>query len=297
MEEANARDLRRGVKLTYVLLAAAYLAGLAGAAGLPGAPHQPAHPGADRRARQTGGGRPQRARADAPRRRNRPRHPGVQPHGRPAAGEHRAAGLPDAAGQLADAGAQDGARGEELADADPADRGRDAGAHDEARPRLHGAGRADRGGRDGDAWSGASARSRSSPPSRRCSPRRSTSTRCCRSASRSSKRRIPEVTYDCRLARRAPPVRAPTRTWCKGILTNLLENAAEAAGEGGAILGVTAADDGTVAIEVHDSGPGLSEQARESSSSRPFRSRSAAWDWACRSRARARCCPAATSCW
>ena len=30
----------------------------------------------------------------------------------------------------------------------------------------------------------------------------------------------------------------------KGILTNLLENAAEAAGEGGRILGVTAADGG-----------------------------------------------------
>ena len=48
----------------------------------------------------------------------------------------------------------------------------------------------------------------------------------------------------------------------KGILTNLLENAAEAAGEGGRILGVTASDEGRVAIEVHDSGPGLSEQAR-----------------------------------
>ena len=51
----------------------------------------------------------------------------------------------------------------------------------------------------------------------------------------------------------------------KGILTNLLENAAEAAGEGGRILGVTAAEQRQrVAIEVHDSGPGLSEQARAS---------------------------------
>ena len=81
----------------------------------------------------------------------------------------------------------------------------------------------------------------------------------------------------------------------KGILTNLLENAAEAAGEGGRILGVTAADDGRVAIEVHDSGPGLSEQARASRCfSRPFRSRSAAWGWGFRSRARARCFRAAT---
>jgi signal transduction histidine kinase len=50
----------------------------------------------------------------------------------------------------------------------------------------------------------------------------------------------------------------------KGILTNLLENAAEAAGEGGRILGVTSAEDGRIAVEVHDSGPGLSEQARDS---------------------------------
>jgi signal transduction histidine kinase len=50
----------------------------------------------------------------------------------------------------------------------------------------------------------------------------------------------------------------------KGILTNLLENAAEAAGEGGKILGVTTARNGGIAIEVHDSGPGLSEQARAS---------------------------------
>ena len=56
----------------------------------------------------------------------------------------------------------------------------------------------------------------------------------------------------------------PTRTCSKGILTNLLENAAEAAGEGGRILSLTAAVNGRVAIEVHDSGPGLSEQARAS---------------------------------
>jgi nitrogen fixation/metabolism regulation signal transduction histidine kinase len=73
----------------------------------------------------------------------------------------------------------------------------------------------------------------------------------------------PEVAYDCRLAECAPPVVAD-QDLLKGILTNLLENAAEAAGEGGRILGVTAADGGRVSIEVHDSGPGLSEQARSS---------------------------------
>jgi nitrogen fixation/metabolism regulation signal transduction histidine kinase len=48
----------------------------------------------------------------------------------------------------------------------------------------------------------------------------------------------------------------------KGVLTNLLENAADAAGPGGAVLGKTYASDGRIAIEVHDSGPGLSPQVR-----------------------------------
>lgn len=73
----------------------------------------------------------------------------------------------------------------------------------------------------------------------------------------------PEVAYDCSLAETAPPVVAD-QDLVKGILTNLLENAAEAAGEGGHILGRTRAENGHVAIEVHDSGPGLSEQARAS---------------------------------
>jgi nitrogen fixation/metabolism regulation signal transduction histidine kinase len=50
----------------------------------------------------------------------------------------------------------------------------------------------------------------------------------------------------------------------KGVLTNLLENAAEAAGPGGQILAATLVMDSKVAIEIHDSGPGLSEQARRS---------------------------------
>jgi nitrogen fixation/metabolism regulation signal transduction histidine kinase len=73
----------------------------------------------------------------------------------------------------------------------------------------------------------------------------------------------PEVTYDCRLAGGVPTVVAD-QDLIKGILTNLLENAAEAAGDGGRILGVTSAENGRVNIEVHDSGPGLSEQARAS---------------------------------
>ncbi len=73
----------------------------------------------------------------------------------------------------------------------------------------------------------------------------------------------PEIDYQCRLDAGVPRVLAD-QDLIKGVLTNLLENAAEAAGEGGRILGVTAAMDGRVAIEVHDSGPGLSEQARSS---------------------------------
>src|SRR5262249_28764703 len=50
----------------------------------------------------------------------------------------------------------------------------------------------------------------------------------------------------------------------KGILTNLLENAAEAVGAGGRILSVTEQVNGRVFVEVHDSGPGLSAEAAKS---------------------------------
>ncbi len=50
----------------------------------------------------------------------------------------------------------------------------------------------------------------------------------------------------------------------KGILVNLLENAAEAAGEGGRILAKVTPIGDRVAIEGHDSGPGLSDLARKS---------------------------------
>jgi two-component system, NtrC family, nitrogen regulation sensor histidine kinase NtrY len=50
----------------------------------------------------------------------------------------------------------------------------------------------------------------------------------------------------------------------KGILTNLLENAAEAAGNGGKVLGITRVLRDKVIVEIHDSGPGLSVEARAS---------------------------------
>ena len=49
----------------------------------------------------------------------------------------------------------------------------------------------------------------------------------------------------------------------KGILTNLLENAAQAAGSAGRVLSLTSVSDGKVFVEIHDSGPGLSEQVRK----------------------------------
>ncbi len=48
----------------------------------------------------------------------------------------------------------------------------------------------------------------------------------------------------------------------KGILTNLLENAADAAGEGGVVLISTARAGRDAVVEVHDSGPGVSDEAR-----------------------------------
>ena len=70
----------------------------------------------------------------------------------------------------------------------------------------------------------------------------------------------PETTYQVRLDRLDPRAHADADL-AKGILTNLLQNAAEAAGPGGSVLAITRSEDGQVSIEVHDSGPGLSEEA------------------------------------
>lgn len=68
----------------------------------------------------------------------------------------------------------------------------------------------------------------------------------------------PEVRYDVQLAATRPQAMAD-EDLIKGVLTNLLENAAQA---GASVLGITAVEAGQVKIEVHDSGPGLSAQAR-----------------------------------
>jgi signal transduction histidine kinase len=69
-----------------------------------------------------------------------------------------------------------------------------------------------------------------------------------------------DVAYDLELDN-ALPLAVADRDHVKGTITNLLENAAEAAGAGGRVLSRTYAVNGSVCIEVHDSGPGLSEEA------------------------------------
>jgi two-component system nitrogen regulation sensor histidine kinase NtrY len=71
----------------------------------------------------------------------------------------------------------------------------------------------------------------------------------------------PGVEYRLRLGASLPEAWAD-EDLVRIVLTNLLENAAQAAGDGGAVLLATAAVDGQPAVEVHDSGPGLSEEAR-----------------------------------
>ncbi|MBZ5603371.1 MAG: HAMP domain-containing protein [Acidobacteriia bacterium] len=71
----------------------------------------------------------------------------------------------------------------------------------------------------------------------------------------------PEIVYNLRLAPERPLAIADPDL-IKGVLTNLLENAAEAARPGGVVLASTLVEGARLNIEVHDSGPGLSAQAR-----------------------------------
>ncbi|HEY6344118.1 MAG TPA: HAMP domain-containing protein [Bryobacteraceae bacterium] len=73
----------------------------------------------------------------------------------------------------------------------------------------------------------------------------------------------PEVIYELRLSPDRPKAMAD-RDLIKGVLTNLLENAAEAARSGGLVMARTAVAGERLNVEVHDSGPGLSAQARSS---------------------------------
>ena len=69
----------------------------------------------------------------------------------------------------------------------------------------------------------------------------------------------PGVTYDLRLDGGRPRAHAAP-DMVNGILTNLLQNAAEAAGPHGTVVVSTRPDGERVLIDVHDSGPGLSEE-------------------------------------
>lgn len=71
----------------------------------------------------------------------------------------------------------------------------------------------------------------------------------------------PEVIYEVKLAPGSPTAVADPDL-VKGVLTNLLKNAAEAARPGGVVLARTALAGSKLNIEVHDSGPGLSPQAK-----------------------------------
>ena len=73
----------------------------------------------------------------------------------------------------------------------------------------------------------------------------------------------PDVIYNLRLAPDRPSAIADPDL-IKGVLTNLLENAADAARPGGSVLVATSGGRETSMVEVHDSGPGLSAQARSS---------------------------------
>jgi len=73
----------------------------------------------------------------------------------------------------------------------------------------------------------------------------------------------PDVAYELRLTPQLPKAMADPDL-IKGVLTNLLENAAEAVQPGGVVMARTAADGQNLRVEIHDSGPGLSEQAKSS---------------------------------
>ena len=174
------------------------VAGFAAAAGPDRPPGQPADPAAHRgpdrfrrrRLVAAAGDRPAARRPAA--RRSRPGRRRLQPHGGSTRGEPRAARAPDAHGELAVAGAQDRARAEELADADPADGRGDAGAaagrssaRSWTRPSRSSSARSSRS-------SAACGPSPSSRASRRCIPRISTSTPSSPSGWRCCARCIPE---------------------------------------------------------------------------------------------------------
>jgi nitrogen fixation/metabolism regulation signal transduction histidine kinase len=70
----------------------------------------------------------------------------------------------------------------------------------------------------------------------------------------------PKTTMTSRLGGCRPRIRADADL-VRGILTNLLQNAAEAAGGAGSVMIVTRILDGQAIVDIHDSGPGVSASA------------------------------------
>jgi two-component system sensor kinase FixL len=68
------------------------------------------------------------------------------------------------------------------------------------------------------------------------------------------------VSFECRIDPRNGRAHAGGDL-VRSILTNLIENAAEAAGPSGRVLVRTGSDGEMRTVEVHDSGPGLSREA------------------------------------
>jgi nitrogen fixation/metabolism regulation signal transduction histidine kinase len=73
----------------------------------------------------------------------------------------------------------------------------------------------------------------------------------------------PSVKYQVSLAENRPRATADADL-VKGVLTNLLENAAQAVPPGGVVMARTKCVEGSLSVDVIDSGPGLSPQARAS---------------------------------
>jgi nitrogen fixation/metabolism regulation signal transduction histidine kinase len=102
----------------------------------------------------------------------------------------------------------------------------------------------------------------------------------------------PDTTYHLSWIPR--PARSRGRGPGEGILTNLLKNAAEAAGRRLG-PGVHRPSNGLVSIEVHDSGPGLSQDAAATLFEPTITFKEHGMGLGSRSRSATRCCPAATS--
>ena len=131
------------------------------------------------------------------------------------------------------------------------------------------------------------------PPS---SPRRSISTLCSKNESPSSGRGIRTSTMS-RLCPERPTAYAD-EDLIKGVVNNLLENAADAAGSSGTVLGVTSAAgrkgghrDPRFGTRPEPAGAGNVVSADH------LVQKARAWAWASRSHAKARCYPAETSYW